>query len=232
MNWPLCQTVTVERRHSPSLHQRTGSSQRERSWSAVWIHSFLLTALGAERCRSERTSLEGGRREEVRRRAQCRQRVHRRRLMCCCYSRMPSPLLALMERPGSARFLVMEGMLTEPLKPARLSWTRTFWFKHANRTNTRTQHRVQCRGQQWGGCRFRHHMLKHLTCDWSERFGQTDMQARSLNTWSRRSELWRIKEYEGEDTLCEWAVWVWGVTSRFSFQRPCKQVRAANRLRD
>lgn len=39
----------------------------------------------------------------------------------CCYSRMPSPLLALMERPGSARFLVMEGMLTEPLKPARLS---------------------------------------------------------------------------------------------------------------
>lgn len=34
---------------------------------------------------------------------------------------MPSPLLALMERPGSARFLVMEGMLTEPLKPARLS---------------------------------------------------------------------------------------------------------------
>ena len=43
-------------------------------------------------------------------------------------SRMPSPLLALMERPGSARFLVMEGMLTEPLKPARFSWTRTFWF--------------------------------------------------------------------------------------------------------
>lgn len=38
-----------------------------------------------------------------------------------CYSRMPKPLLALMERPGSLRFLVMEGMLTEPLKPARLS---------------------------------------------------------------------------------------------------------------
>lgn len=38
-----------------------------------------------------------------------------------CYSRMPKPLLALMERPGSARFFVMEGMLTEPLKPARLS---------------------------------------------------------------------------------------------------------------
>lgn len=37
------------------------------------------------------------------------------------YSRMPKPLLALMERPGSARFLVMEGMLTDPLKPARLS---------------------------------------------------------------------------------------------------------------
>lgn len=35
--------------------------------------------------------------------------------------RMPKPLLALMERPGSARFLVMEGMLTDPLKPARLS---------------------------------------------------------------------------------------------------------------
>ncbi|TNN24682.1 hypothetical protein EYF80_065191 [Liparis tanakae] len=38
-----------------------------------------------------------------------------------CYSRMPRPLLALMERPGSPRFLVMEGMLTEPLKPARFS---------------------------------------------------------------------------------------------------------------
>lgn len=42
---------------------------------------------------------------------------------------MPKPLLALMERPGSARFLVMEGMLTDPLKPARLSCTRTFWFR-------------------------------------------------------------------------------------------------------
>lgn len=52
---------------------------------------------------------------------------HRRHLYC--YSRMPSPLLALMERPGSARFMVMEGMLTEPLKPARFSCTRTFWFK-------------------------------------------------------------------------------------------------------
>lgn len=47
--------------------------------------------------------------------------------MASPYSRMPRPLLALMERPGSARFLVMEGMLTDALKPARLSWTRTFW---------------------------------------------------------------------------------------------------------
>lgn len=34
---------------------------------------------------------------------------------------MPSPLLALMERPGSPRFLVMEAMLAEPLNPGRLS---------------------------------------------------------------------------------------------------------------
>lgn len=62
----------------------------------------------------------------------------------CWDSRMPNPLLALMERPGSARFLVMEGMLTEPLNPARLSWTRTFWFK---------QDRVQGGGgEKWGGC--------------------------------------------------------------------------------
>ncbi len=37
------------------------------------------------------------------------------------YLRIPRPLLALMDRPGSARFLVIEGMLTEPLNPARLS---------------------------------------------------------------------------------------------------------------
>lgn len=31
------------------------------------------------------------------------------------------PLLALMERPGSGRALLMEGMLTEPLNTVRLS---------------------------------------------------------------------------------------------------------------
>lgn len=31
------------------------------------------------------------------------------------------PLLALMERPGSGRDLVMEGILTEPLNTVRLS---------------------------------------------------------------------------------------------------------------
>lgn len=31
------------------------------------------------------------------------------------------PLLALMERPGSGRDLVMDGILTEPLNTARLS---------------------------------------------------------------------------------------------------------------
>jgi len=36
------------------------------------------------------------------------------------------PLLALMERPGSGRDLVMDGILTEPLNTARLSWGRGF----------------------------------------------------------------------------------------------------------
>ncbi|MEQ2217535.1 hypothetical protein XENOCAPTIV_013872, partial [Xenoophorus captivus] len=48
----------VERHHSPSLPQRTGSSLRGRSWSGVWIRSFLRTAPCAERCRSETTSLD------------------------------------------------------------------------------------------------------------------------------------------------------------------------------
>lgn len=61
-----------------------------------------------------------------------------------CDSRMPNPLLALMERPGSARFLVIEGMLTEPLNPARLSWTRTFWFKQDRECSEG--------GEEWGGC--------------------------------------------------------------------------------
>lgn len=35
--------------------------------------------------------------------------------------RADRPLLALMERPGSGRDLVMEGILTEPLNTVRLS---------------------------------------------------------------------------------------------------------------
>lgn len=44
--------------------------------------------------------------------------------------RIPKPLLALIDLPGSALFLVMEGMLTDPLNPARLSWARTFYRSH------------------------------------------------------------------------------------------------------
>ena len=40
--------------------------------------------------------------------------------------RADRPLLALMERPGSGRDLLMEGILTEPLNTARLSWGRGF----------------------------------------------------------------------------------------------------------
>lgn len=45
----------------------------------------------------------------------------------CRNSRIPRPLLALMERPGSLRFFAKDGILTEPLNPDRLSWARTFY---------------------------------------------------------------------------------------------------------
>lgn len=44
--------------------------------------------------------------------------------------RVPRPLLALMERPGSGLALLIEGMLTEPPNTPRLSWGCTFCTGH------------------------------------------------------------------------------------------------------
>lgn len=50
--------------------------------------------------------------------------------------RAANPLLALMDRPGSVRDFVIEGMLTEPLNTVRLSWGRRFWNAHTHHTFT------------------------------------------------------------------------------------------------
>lgn len=46
--------------------------------------------------------------------------------------RAANPLLALMDRPGSVRDFVIDGMLTEPLNTVRLSWGRRFWNAHTH----------------------------------------------------------------------------------------------------
>lgn len=48
--------------------------------------------------------------------------------------RAANPLLALMDRPGSVRDFVIDGMLTEPLNTVRLSWGRRFWNAHTHTT--------------------------------------------------------------------------------------------------
>lgn len=57
-------------------------------------------------------------------------------LFCCCMNlRVPRPLLALMERPGSGLVLLIDGMLTEPPSTPRLSWDRTFCTEHLGDQN-------------------------------------------------------------------------------------------------
>lgn len=50
--------------------------------------------------------------------------------------RAANPLLALMDRPGSVRDFVIDGMLTEPLNTVRLSWGRRFWNAHTHTTRS------------------------------------------------------------------------------------------------